>query len=191
MLSRVRNWFKKAPTTNPVGVAQTNTIEVHHTPNLEASAALYLAASKNDSDTVRLLASSANVNAHTDDNGETALHVAARRGSDDAIRALLGCHKLNPNEVDAHGRTALHTAILYNQKISITLLKNSVDQTITDNSGQTPYDLANYMMLAHLLEYEYESETTSVDEESYSDSKSEESFLQFKMDPDIPQSHSL
>ena len=57
-----------------------------------------------------LIAQGSNVNAQSDDQKETALHLAARFGHPAAAKKLLE-HGANANAEDQSGRTPLHTAV--------------------------------------------------------------------------------
>ena len=73
--------------------------------------------------------------------GETALHVAACFGHQDAIRYLLSC-KADPNSVDNNHFTPLHWAAMKDHiEIVDILLTYGVNPDIQDNQGKTYKEL--------------------------------------------------
>lgn len=73
--------------------------------------------------------------------GLNALHISAREGREEAVRALLE-NGANPRAVDERGNNALHWAALKGFKdICLRLLKD-VDQDAKNNDRKTPLDLA-------------------------------------------------
>jgi uncharacterized protein len=88
-----------------------------------------------------LIRAGANVNS-ADDNGDTALIIAATESSDEVFQTLLE-RGANPNARGLNGETALHyvamNGLLDRAKL---LLNHGADPTIRNSGGKTPYDEA-------------------------------------------------
>ena len=86
----------------------------------------------------------ADVNAIINDDGETALHVAARKGHTDKVRELLKTGA-DVNAWDKHRVTALHRAAWKGHTDTVReLLKNGADVNARDKYGQTALHRAAY-----------------------------------------------
>ena len=92
-----------------------------------------------------------------DESGQTALHLAADRGSVDCVTLLLEAGA-NVLAADTDGFTALHVAVIANQvDVCRVLLQHGADPTQEDNDGETPLsscdddtdDDIKTMLLAH------------------------------------------
>ena len=84
----------------------------------------------------------------TDDNGETALHMACRGLNVECVRALIQNERCDQNIQLGDGSTALHIAVhstytVYQQQIVQVLMESDeTDPSINDNAGQTPLQCA-------------------------------------------------
>ena len=84
----------------------------------------------------------------TDDNGETALHMACRGWNVECVRALIQNEKCDPNIQLSDGSTALHVVVgstytVYQQEIVQVLMESdNIDPNINDNTDQTPFHCA-------------------------------------------------
>ena len=84
----------------------------------------------------------------TDNNGETALHMACRGLNVECVRALIQNEKCDPNIQLGNGSTALHVAVgstytVYQQEIVQVLMESDkIDPNINDNTNQTPFHSA-------------------------------------------------
>lgn len=105
----------------------------------------------------------ANINAADDDEGETALMIAARHGHDHVVALLCETPGTRINQCDNTGQTALHHAALYDGKpetpsleIATILLDAGADETIEDGFHYTPLMLAaqlkSYDLAVHLVQ---------------------------------------
>jgi ankyrin repeat protein len=88
-----------------------------------------------------LIRAGADVNS-ADDNGDTALIIAATESSDEVFQTLVE-RGANPNARGLNGETALHyvamNGLLDRAKL---LLNHGADPTIRNSGGKTPYDEA-------------------------------------------------
>lgn len=94
-----------------------------------------------------LLENQTEVDARTDYNGETALHLAAAGGSGPAVWLLLGSGA-DPGSPDTHGRTALHRTVgCGHLDVATTLTERAGESLIhaTDNKGRTVLHEAAYL----------------------------------------------
>lgn len=116
---------------------------------LGGCASLHQAAREGDLDAVRhALRHSADINAR-DQQGRSALHLAAGGGHDELTSILIGEFGADVNARDLNGQTALHHAAAAGHKQTVaTLLAKGADLTIQDQFGRTPLDLAT--MSGHL-----------------------------------------
>ncbi|EAX96862.1 ankyrin repeat protein, putative [Trichomonas vaginalis G3] len=108
---------------------------------------IYFASKSKNSDICRLLLESYNqiivnnkqdidIN-EKDDDGKTALHIAASHNSKETAKLLIS-HGININEKDNDGRTALHFAASHNSKETAKLLiSHGININEKDNNGQT------------------------------------------------------
>ena len=96
----------------------------------------------------------------TDDNGETALHMACRGWKVECVRALIQNERCDPNIQLSDGSTALHVAVgstytVYQQEIVQVLLESDkTDPNMIDDIGQTALHLAvivNHFKTASLI----------------------------------------
>lgn len=79
-----------------------------------------------------------NVNAKTDKDGVTPLHIAAQEGHVDIVDYLLS-NQADPNIKNKDGETPLHLAAQEgHDKIVRSLLSNQADQNIKNKDGETP-----------------------------------------------------
>ena len=82
---------------------------------------------------------------YIDEDGDSQLHLAVSQRREDVVGELLGS-RLPPGYVnykDAHGRTALHLAVLTDQpELFKVLLENSADPSARDLCGDTPLHMA-------------------------------------------------
>jgi ankyrin repeat protein len=82
-----------------------------------------------------------------DDNGLTALHMAADRGHIEITRLLLN-QGANVNAQDLNGDTPLHNACLCEHKdIIVLLLGKGADKSTKNTSGETPIDAFDFSTL--------------------------------------------
>ena len=87
-------------------------------------------------------------------NGETALMIASRHGHDSIVLKLLQQERININEVDSFGRSALYIALASNKQATINLLLSStmaLDVNIADHFGVSPLMLACQKQLPILI----------------------------------------
>jgi Notch-like protein len=101
----------------------------------------------------------ADLNARTDNDGETPLHLAARYALADAAKALLE-EGADPNAQDNNGRTPLHSAVAADaQGVFNILLKNrATDLNARQYDGLTPLILAVRMAIEGVVEQLIEAE---------------------------------
>lgn len=79
-----------------------------------------------------------------DEQGRTALHIAILY-SRPIITSLLLSLGANPNFQDSDGNTAMHYAVLTGSyKVARELIVHKADLHITNNSGQSPYNIIPY-----------------------------------------------
>lgn len=79
---------------------------------------------------------------HADETGQTALHLAADRGSFSVVNKLLD-HGANPNKVDNDGISVLQAAVISgNVETCRLLLERGADPDQADNDGDTPRSCA-------------------------------------------------
>ena len=92
-----------------------------------------------------------------DDNGDTALHIAARSkwNSAEKIQCLLECDRCDPNITNKQGYTPLHTATVNSQFDSIKILLNSTkcNPNIQDIQGNTALHLSMHQKSATGIEH--------------------------------------
>ncbi|EAY10973.1 ankyrin repeat protein, putative [Trichomonas vaginalis G3] len=87
------------------------------------------------------LSHGANIN-EKDENGRTALHIAAIYNSKETAELLIS-HGANINEKDENGRTALHIAAIYNSKETAELLiSHGANINEKDENGRTALHIA-------------------------------------------------
>lgn len=89
-----------------------------------------------------------------DNDGATALHIAATSRTDSAIRCLLSIEGIDVNAVDSKGQTPLHYAAKSGNINIIKALLNisSVDKDIVDQSGNKPIDLIRSQAVKNEIE---------------------------------------
>ena len=111
----------------------------------------------------------------TDDNGETALHMACRGLNVKCVQALIQNKRCNPNIQLGNGSTALHVAVgstytVYQQEIVQVLMKSDkIDPNLKDNSGQTPFHCAIASGRLNIVEALISSGKCSYEHKSISD----------------------
>lgn len=83
-----------------------------NTANEDGYTPMFLAATSNQKEMVRVLSSSSkiDINKHVTDNNETPLMVCAEKGNPAIVRLLLAHVQINTNKVDSHGISALDKA---------------------------------------------------------------------------------
>ena len=102
------------------------------------SPALYIAAQKEDIESIKLLIEGGVDPNQKGDYGCTALHIAALKEKIKSIKALIEAGA-DPDQKDNYGYTALHNAaIIGNPSCVQLLLDNGADPNIQDNNGRTP-----------------------------------------------------
>jgi acyl-CoA-binding protein len=109
----------------------------------DPSTRLLRAASEDDVSIVEEVLKSGAVTAdHADETGQTALHLAADRGSFSVVSKLLD-HGANPNKVDNDGISVLQAAVISgNVDTCRLLLERGADPDQGDNDGDTPRSCA-------------------------------------------------
>lgn len=99
---------------------------------------------------VRIILESMTDRDQQDQDGDTALHTAARRASSDLVKELLD-HRWNPNIQNKDGNTPMHLLILSKAKLSenenarwtlVWLLGKYANPAVLNNAGQSCLDLA-------------------------------------------------
>jgi len=95
-------------------------------------------------------------NHNTGHNSFPPLHLASKRGNNDAIRLLMS-HGARINALNRYGGTALHLAVYCHRNISRVetvklLLGYCIDVTIVDLNGETACDMAIRMKLDDIVE---------------------------------------
>ena len=92
-----------------------------------------------------------------DDNGDTALHIAAcsEWNSAEKIQCILDSGRCDPNITNKQGYTPLHTATVHNQLESVRKLLNSTkcNPNIQDIHGNTALHLSIHQMSATVIEH--------------------------------------
>ncbi|XP_042857224.1 putative ankyrin repeat protein RF_0381 [Penaeus japonicus] len=89
---------------------------------------------------------------NTDDNGNTALHIATNRNNEDAVRLLLD-KGADPNAKNNMGQTALHLATtIDNKKIVALLLEKGVDPNLADANNIVAMQIATRTASTPILE---------------------------------------
>jgi acyl-CoA-binding protein len=109
----------------------------------DPSTRLLRAASEDDVSILEEVLKSGAVTAdHADETGQTALHLAADRGSFSVVSKLLD-HGANPNKVDNDGISVLQAAVISgNVDTCRLLLERGADPDQADNDGDTPRSCA-------------------------------------------------
>jgi len=124
-------------------------IDVKMLDEAKRSLLFYAASSKVPSrKTIELLVTKYNLNVnHKDQDGQTALHVAASKGRMDNLEALLRMNA-NINEQDKNGRTALHYAaqnIFSSSCVGVLLAVPQIKKFYRDHEGNMAIDIAAEM----------------------------------------------
>ncbi|KAG5767580.1 hypothetical protein H9Q73_014108 [Fusarium xylarioides] len=87
---------------------------------------------------------------HANRHGETALLVAVKHQEQDIVEFLLGTGKVEPNQLNGSGSTALHVVLQTEGKfigaIVEKLLSYGADPTIADKDDEVPYDLVQRLI---------------------------------------------
>ena len=93
---------------------------------------------------IKILLQTIDVN-KTDNQSETALHLAAKQGNPKLVKMLLA-HQANVHAKNLKGSTPLHLAALAGQlEVIQVLLSNKADIAAADNLGQTPLHFAAFI----------------------------------------------
>jgi acyl-CoA-binding protein len=112
--------------------------------SMDPSTRLLRAASEDNVSIVEEVLKSGAVTAdHADETGQTALHLAADRGSFSVVSKLLD-HGANPNKADNDGISVLQAAVISgNVKTCLLLLDKGADPDQADHDGDTPRSCAD------------------------------------------------
>ncbi|XP_044014111.1 uncharacterized protein LOC122856501 [Aphidius gifuensis] len=111
----------------------------------KGDSALHIAAEAGCTDNLELLLKNGGNSSIKNHRGQTALHLASRTHSLECIEALLRNGKINPNDIDNDGRTALHLALgrsLLTYDVTELLIDWRADVNIADKYGYTPLHVA-------------------------------------------------
>jgi len=131
-------------------------------PDSAGRTPLHLAAAHGNSELLELLVNHGVDLSKQDAKGATCLHLCADKGHNTSIAVLID--QLNVEDlidvVDSAGNTALHIAVIQNQKTSVRLLlQSAANVQIRNKAGHRPLDLAvaNSLTAIGSLLLEYES----------------------------------
>ena len=107
-------------------------------------------------DVVKYLINECNCDIMTrDKDGDTILHVAARKGSLDVMKYLINTHHYNLMTANNIGRTVLHYAVKHIHVDVVKYLINecNCDMKVTDKDGWTPLHVATWLGTSEVIEY--------------------------------------
>ena len=87
------------------------------------------------------------------DDGDTVLHYAAKKGLLDLLKATINHHNCNLMATNSRGETILHCAVKHIEVLKYLINECNCDPMVVDKFGQTPLHIATYQH--HLAAIEY------------------------------------
>ena len=110
---------------------------------------LYYAVQEKFSDVAEYLVSINQV----DKEENTFLHLAAKTGSNDVVKQLIGYYKCNPEATNRFGQTVLHCAVEYISIVKYLITECKYDPMVTDKDGKTVLHYAVQEKYSDVAEY--------------------------------------
>uniref|UniRef100_A0A1Y1MJD6 Uncharacterized protein n=1 Tax=Photinus pyralis TaxID=7054 RepID=A0A1Y1MJD6_PHOPY len=150
LLVLLKHWYVKRSTTK---ILLDNGGDTTVIDNETGNSLLHLAAEKGYDEIVEMLfGTSANINLQNNE-GDTPLHFAIKRGRTGSINQLLLSKGADPNITDRNDNTCLHSAIMVgvDDDLITLLLKNGANVNAINNHGDTPISRARRLGHGNIL----------------------------------------